>query len=91
MIKKIKISSGGITATAVDPKMIFRSALEHQAVALILAHNHPSGNASPSITDRQLTKRLLAAGKLLDVIIIDHIIFTDNSYFSFADQGILAL
>ena len=91
LIKKIKISSGGITATAVDPKVIFSSALAHQAVALILAHNHPSGNAVPSDTDRQLTKRLLAAGKLLDVMIIDHIIFTDNSYFSFADQGILTL
>ena len=91
LIKKIKISSGGTSATVVDPKLIFRLVLEHQAAAIILAHNHPSGNASPSFTDIQLTKRLVEAGKLLDVTITDHIIFTDNTYFSFADQRMLPL
>ncbi|AWN81816.1 hypothetical protein DK880_00494 [Candidatus Cardinium hertigii] len=89
LIKKIKISSGGMNATIVDPKLIFKLVLEHQAASLILAHNHPSGNPMPSITDIQLTQRLLEAGKLLDVDIIDHIIFTDNTYFSLADQGML--
>lgn len=91
LIKKIKISSGGTSATVVDPKLVFRLVLEHQAVAIILAHNHPSGNPSPSVTDIQLTKRLAEAGKLLDVTITDHIICTDRTYFSFADQGMLSL
>jgi DNA repair protein RadC len=91
LIKKIKISSGGTSATVVDPKLIFKLVLEHQAVAVILAHNHPSGNHSPSPTDIQLTQRLSEAGKLLDITITDHIIFTDKSYFSFADEGMLSL
>ncbi|ROT47307.1 RadC family protein [Candidatus Cardinium hertigii] len=91
LIKKIKISSGGTSITVVDPKLVFKLALEHQAAAIIAAHNHPSGNPSPSITDIQLTKRLSEAGQLLNIIITDHIIFTDKTYFSFADQGILLL
>ncbi len=89
LIKKIKVSSGGTSGTIVDPKLVFKLVLDHQATAVILAHNHPSGNPTPSSTDRELTLRLIKAGKLLDVTIIDHIIFTDSAYFSFADEGII--
>lgn len=89
LIKKVKISSGGTTATVVDPKLIFRAAMEHQATTIILAHNHPSGNPSPSATDVRLTKQLVEAGRLLEITIIDHIIFTDSKYFSFSDQGMM--
>ncbi|TDG94938.1 RadC family protein [Cardinium endosymbiont of Culicoides punctatus] len=89
LIKKVKISSGGITATIVDPSSIFRLVLEHQATGIILAHNHPSGDHSPSNADIQLTHRIVNAGKLLNIDIMDHIIFTDSSYFSFSDQRIL--
>lgn len=89
LIKKMKVSSGGTSGTVVDPKLVFKLALDHQAAAIILAHNHPSGNPNPSHTDRELTKRLAGAGKLLDVSVVDHIIFTDGAYFSFADEGLL--
>ena len=89
LIKKIKISSGGTSSTVVDPKLVFKRVLDHQATAMILAHNHPSGNPSPSVADKQLTKRFAEASKLLDVTLTDHIIFTDKTYFSFADQGLL--
>lgn len=91
LIKKIKLSSGGTSATVMDPRLIFKLVLEHQATAIILAHNHPSGNPSPSPADIQLTQRFSKAGKLLDVTITDHIIFTDNSYYSFSDQGMLSV
>ncbi|WP_243018713.1 MULTISPECIES: DNA repair protein RadC [Candidatus Cardinium] len=89
LIKKIKISSGGISRTIVDAKLLFRLVLDHQAVSLILAHNHPSGNTTPSTTDIDLTKSLKNAAQLLDVTVLDHIIFTDRNYFSFSDEGIL--
>lgn len=89
LIKKIKISSGGTSRTIVDSKFLFRLVLDHQAVFIILAHNHPSGNTAPSTTDIELTKSLTKAGELLDVTVLDHIIFTDRKYFSFADEGIL--
>ncbi len=89
LIKKIKVSSGGTSGTIVDPKQMFKLVLDHQATAVILAHNHPSGNPTPSSTDRELTTRLISAGELLDVSIIDHLIFTDRGYFSFADEGLI--
>lgn len=89
LIKKIKISSGGTSRTIVDSKFLFRLVLDHQAVSIILAHNHPSGNTTPSTTDIELTKSLLKAGELLDVTVLDHIIFTDRNYFSFSDEGML--
>jgi len=70
-------------------RMIFKSALEHHAHALILVHNHPSGNRKPSEADLKLTKNLKEAGKILEVPVLDHVIFAEHSYFSFADEGIL--
>lgn len=84
-----KISEGGMTGTVVDPKIIFRKVLEGGAISLILVHNHPSDNQQPSQADIDLTKKIQEASKLLDVSLLDHLIFTNNSYFSFADEGLL--
>lgn len=84
-----KISEGGMTGTVVDPKIIFKKVLEEGAISLILIHNHPSGNRQPSQADTDLTCKLRDASKLLDVSLLDHLIFTNNSYFSFADEGLL--
>lgn len=83
------ISKGGLAATVVDPKIIFQVALEHHAASIILAHNHPSGGLKPSQQDLTLTKRLVEGGRLLDIRVADHVIVTDDGYFSFGDEGIL--
>lgn len=87
--KKVQISNGGVSGTYVDSKLIFKSALDQLASSVILIHNHPSGNLQPSMADKQLTKKIQQAGITLDLPIIDHIIFTDNGYFSFSDEGLL--
>lgn len=84
-----KVSEGGLTATLVDPKRIFRVALECHAAKIIIAHNHPSGNLKPSNQDEKLTKRLLETSRLLECTLEDHLIVTDTGYFSFTDEGIL--
>lgn len=89
IIEQYQISKGGITGTLVDVRLTLRKALEVGAVSLILAHNHPSGNLNPSEADKQLTKKLKAAAESLDIKILDHIIVTEKSYFSFADEGLL--
>lgn len=89
LIKKQLISKGGTNATVVDPKVIFKYALEVMANSIILVHNHPSGNLKPSEQDKRLTQKLVGAGESLDVTVIDHVIFADCGYFSFADEGIL--
>lgn len=89
IIKKERISAGGVTGTVVDARMIFKMGVEHLACGIILMHNHPSGNKTPSESDKKLTHKLKEAGKLLDVPVLDHIIFTDESYFSFADEGLI--
>ena len=89
LIKKELISRGGVAGTVVDAKIIFKSAVEILASSIVLCHNHPSGNSKPSEQDIQLTKKLKEAGKLLDIPIVDHIIFTENGYYSFADEGAL--
>ena len=81
------ISNGGTTHVIADPKIIFKNALNLNATCIILGHNHPSGNPRPSEDDRQLTKKLVAAGKLLDITIIDHIIIGNERYYSFRDHG----
>lgn len=83
------LSKGGVSGTFVDPKVVFSVALKCNASGLILSHNHPSGNLSPSESDKSLTKKLIAAGKFLDIKILDHIIITSGSYYSFADEGIM--
>jgi len=83
------ISQGGITGTIADPRIILKKALLEDAVSLILCHNHPSGNLQPSRADQELTKKLKEASGLFDIFLFDHIIVSDNGYFSFADSGIL--
>ena len=83
------IGRGGVSSTVVDSKVIFSFALESLASGIILAHNHPSGNLKPSNSDIRLTKKLVDAGKILEVPILDHIIVGDNDYFSFADEGLI--
>lgn len=89
LIKKEHVSQGGISASVVDPKVVFRFALEQGAHSLILIHNHPSGNLQPSESDKRLTQRLQKIGKELEILLLDHMIYTDQGYFSFADEGIM--
>jgi len=89
LIKTVKVSEGGITGTLVDLKKIYKIALDNYTSAMLLTHNHPSGNLQPSSSDEILTKKIIAAGKLLDITVIDHLIIGHNEYFSFADEGIM--
>jgi len=89
VIRTIQISSGGVAGTAVDPKLIFKQALDHLASGVIVIHNHPSGNLKPSEADIKLTKKIDQAGKFLDIDILDHLIFLDSGYYSFKDEGLL--
>lgn len=89
VIDAVRISQGGVSGTVVDAKMVFGPALDKLASSLILAHNHPSGNLSPSQADIRLTKQLAAGGKLLDVSVVDHLIIAGKSYYSFADEGMM--
>ena len=83
------ISEGGITGTVADPRIILKKALEEDAVSIILCHNHPSGNLLPSRADEELTHKIKEASKYFDIKVLDHIIVSDEGYFSFADEGIL--
>ncbi len=83
------VSRGGITGTVVDPRIILKKALEVDAVSLILSHNHPSGNLKPSRADEMLTAKIKEAASHLDIKIIDHIIVSEDGYYSFADNGIM--
>lgn len=87
VLKCEKISSGGISGTVADPKLIFKAAIDHLASAIILAHNHPSGNLTPSQADKELTRKVKEAGKNLEIPVLDHVIFADKAYLSFADEG----
>ena len=89
VIAKSQISKGGITGTTVDKRLIFKTAFENNAVAIILTHNHPSGKLEPSEDDKMITRIIKAAGKQLDIIVLDHIIITEHGHFSFADKDIL--
>lgn len=89
IIHKNDIGKGGVSGTFVDPKMIFKKALELTASAIVLVHNHPSGNINPSTEDINLTTKIKKAAEFLDISLIDHIIFGGIQYFSFADKGIL--
>lgn len=83
------ISTGGITSTTVDLRLIFKRALEEGAVSIIVFHNHPSGSLKPSKADEALTQKIDQAGKIMDIKLLDHVIVCDNGYYSFADQGLL--
>jgi DNA repair protein RadC len=83
------VSSGGITGTVADPRIILRRALEAGAVGLILCHNHPSGSLRPSLADQDLTNKIKEAARFLDIKVLDHVIVSNEGYFSFADEGLL--
>lgn len=84
-----RISSGGTTATIVDPKVIFTIALNSGASSIMLAHNHPSGNLTPSDMDIQITEKLVKAGELLDIKVMDHLIITADGFLSMNQEGII--
>jgi len=88
VIYKAQLSKGGITGTVVDIRLIFKTALEHNATSVILSHNHPSGKLQASEADKDITKKLKLAGESLDIKILDHVIITELGYFSFQDEGI---
>lgn len=83
------ISEGGMTGTVADPRIILKKALEEDAVSLILCHNHPSGSLKPSRADEELTRKIKEASAYFDIKVMDHIIVSENGYYSFADEGIL--
>lgn len=89
VIKVERISTGGISGTSADPKVIFKNALLKEATAIMICHNHPSGVPRPSAEDKKLTKNLISAGKIFDIDVIDHLIIGENSYFSFAEHGLM--
>ena len=89
VIYKSQLSKGGITGTLVDVRLAFKLALEHNATGMILVHNHPSGALQASEPDRQITKQMQQAGQSLSINILDHVIVTEKSYLSFADEGML--
>jgi DNA repair protein RadC len=89
VIKKKRVSEGGVSGTVADPKIIFKLALEELASGLIVAHNHPSGNLQASQSDLDLTKKLKEAGKFLEIQLLDHIIIANQKYLSFADEGMI--
>lgn len=84
-----ELSTGGVAGTVADPKLVFVAALKACASAIILCHNHPSGNLQPSAADIQLTKKIKEGGNLLDIAVLDHLILTSEGYYSFADEGLL--
>ena len=90
VINRVKISQGGVSGTVVDNKVLFKAVLANSCSSIVLCHNHPSGNKKPSQADIDITKKLKAAGKVLDIVILDHIIVAaDNGYYSFVDEGML--
>jgi len=85
----LMISKGGRSGTVADPKIIFKIAVEHEAAFIILAHNHPSGNLTPSSDDIKVTEKLIKAGRMMDLPVLDHLIIGGASYCSLADDGYL--
>ena len=88
-LAKYQLSKGGITTTTVDVRLVLKQALEQGAVSLILVHNHPSGAHKPSLSDINLTSKLQKAALTLEITVLDHIILTEKTYFSFADENML--
>ena len=89
LIKTVHVNEGGISGTLVDPKKIFKIALDNYTSGMIISHNHPSGNIQPSESDKRLTKKIIEGGQLLDINVIDHLILGRDGYFSFSDDGIM--
>lgn len=86
---KMQMSKGGITGTLVDTRLVFKRAIELTATGIVLCHNHPSGTLKPSASDINLTKKIKNGGDVLDIKILDHVIITENNYYSFADENML--
>lgn len=86
---RVQLSKGGMTATLVDVRLVFKLAMQHGATSVILCHNHPSGNLTPSESDKNLTRKIIQGGKLLDIKVIDHVIVTDQGHFSFVDADLI--
>lgn len=84
-----EVSTGGISGTVADPKLIFAAAIKAAASGIILSHNHPSGNLQPSQADIDLTRKIREAGRFLEIQLLDHIIITTEGYYSFADEGLI--
>ena len=84
---KVRISKGGLAATLIDVRVILKSALRYNATAMVLIHNHPSGNPKPSVDDDRLTQALSQAGKVMNIRLTDHVIYTDGDFYSYADEG----
>lgn len=89
LLKKQMVSAGGMTNTIVDSRVVFKTALEYNATKIVLVHNHPSGDPTPSNSDIDLTKRMVEVGKVLNVSVLDHIIVSGNAYFSFLDENLV--
>ncbi|MBX2950909.1 MAG: DNA repair protein RadC [Leadbetterella sp.] len=89
VLKTVRVSTGGVSGTFVDPRIIFHYALQNLSNSILLCHNHPSGNMNPSDEDLLLTQKIKAAAGYLDISVADHIIFTNDGYYSFADHGVL--
>lgn len=89
VLYKTQVSKGGVSGTVADIKVIFKNAIEHLASALIVAHNHPSGQLKPSNSDIKLTNKLVETGKIMDIPVLDHLIISDKNYYSFADEGLI--
>ncbi|MCF6167555.1 DNA repair protein RadC [Lutibacter sp.] len=89
VLYKNLLSKGGLTGTLVDIRLVFKKAIALYATALILCHNHPSGKLEASSADKSITKKIKQAGETLDIKVLDHLIITENAYFSFADENIL--
>jgi DNA repair protein RadC len=85
----VEVSTGGVSGTFVDVKVIFSAALKGNASSIILAHNHPSGNLKPSQADLELTKKISRAGEILDIRVNEHLIITSEGFYSFADEGLI--
>ncbi len=89
VITKVQMSKGGLTGTLVDTRLIYKKAIEVSATGIILCHNHPSEKLQPSQSDKDITQKIKAAGKVMDISVLDHLIITEKAYFSFADEGML--
>ncbi len=89
IIKAVQISAGGVAGTVVDIKIIFKHVVENLASGIVLSHNHPSGNLNPSKQDEVLTMKIKQSADIMDIILMDHVIFTDNGFFSFQEEGLL--
>ncbi|MBL7112929.1 MAG: DNA repair protein RadC [Bacteroidales bacterium] len=89
VLDKSKISQGGISGTVIDTRIILKKAVDKLSSSLILCHNHPSGNLKPSEADIRITEKIKKSGEIMDINLLDHLIIADNSYFSFADEGLI--